>query len=97
MAERYNSDDVVVLLGTPNAESSRLYALTVTEGDPSWAGALAGVELGLPVYHITEDAVKIQVAPEVYDEHIALMEVVLEVDDIAKAMQDVRASVGQQA
>ena len=36
----------MVLLGTPNAESSRLYAMTVTEGDPSWAGALAGVALG---------------------------------------------------
>ena len=24
----------MVLLGTPNAESSRLYAMTVTEGDP---------------------------------------------------------------
>jgi betaine reductase len=86
----------VVLLGTPNAESSRLYALTVTEGDPSWAGALAGAGLGLPVFHITEEAVKSQVAPEVYEEHIALMEVVLEVEDIAKAVQDVRASAGQQ-
>lgn len=88
---------MVVLLGTPNAESSRLYALTVTDGDPSWAGALAGVELGLPVYHITEDIVKSQVAPETYEEHVALMEVVLDVDDIAKAVQEVRASAGQQA
>jgi betaine reductase len=88
---------MVVLLGTPNAESSRLYALTVTEGDPSWAGALAGVELGLPVYHITEDIVKSQVAPETYEEHVALMEVVLDVDDITKAVQEVRASAGQQA
>ena len=47
-----------MLLGTPNAESSRLYAMTVTEGDPSWAGALAGVALGLPVYHVLEEAVK---------------------------------------
>jgi glycine reductase len=97
VAERYNADDMVVLLGTPNAESSRLYALTVTEGDPSWAGALAGVELGLPVYHITEETVKTQVAPEIYEEHVSLMEVVLEVDDIAKAVQEVRASAGQQA
>ncbi len=90
MAERYNPSDVVVLLGTPNAESSRLYAMTVTEGDPSWAGALAGVALGLPVYHILEEAVKTQVAPEVYEEHVALMEMVLEASDIAQAVQDVR-------
>lgn len=97
MAERYNSDDVVVLLGTPNAESTRLYALTVTEGDPSWAGALAGTALGLPTYHVTEEVVKNQVTPEVYEEHVALMEMVLEVDEIATAVQEVRATTGQQA
>jgi betaine reductase len=97
VAERYSADDLVVLLGTPNAESTRLYALTVTEGDPSWAGALAGTALGLPVYHVTEEAVKNQVSPEVYEEHIALMEVVLDVDDIARAVQEVRTATGQQA
>ena len=85
----------MVLLGTPNAEISRLYAMTVTEGDPSWAGALAGVMLGLPVYHVMEEAVKTQVAPEVYEEHIALMEMVLEAEDIAQAVQEVRAQTGQ--
>ena len=84
-----------MLLGTPNAESSRLYALTVTEGDPSWAGALAGTSLNLPVYHIIEEAVKTQIAPDAYEEHVALMEVVLDAESIAKAVQDVRASVGQ--
>ena len=97
MAERYSADDMVVLLGTPNAESTRLYALTVTEGDPSWAGPLAGTALGLPVYHVIEETVKSQVASEVYEEHIALMEVVLEVDEIAKAVQEVRSTTGQQA
>jgi len=97
VAERYNPDELVVLLGTPNAESSRLYALTVREGDPSWAGALAGVSLGLPVYHIMEEPVKSQVAPEVYEEHVALMEMVLEAEEIASAMQDVRTSTGPRA
>ena len=97
MAERYNPNELVVLLGTPNAESSRLYALTVTEGDPSWAGALAGVALGLPVYHVLEEPVKSQVAPEVYEEYVALMEMVLEAGEIAHAVQDVRASTGPRA
>jgi betaine reductase len=69
----------------------------VTEGDPSWAGALAGVQLGLPVYHVTEEVVKAQIPSEVYDEQVALMEMVLEVGDIHNAMQEVRAAVGQQA
>jgi betaine reductase len=97
VAERHSGADVVVLLGTPNAESSRLYALTVTEGDPSWAGALAGVTLNLPVYHIMEAPVKAQIAPDTYEEHVALMEVVLDVESIAKAVQDVRASMGKPA
>ena len=79
-----------MLLGTPNAESSRLYALTVKEGDPSWAGALAGTQLGLPVYHITEPEVKAAIPSEVYDEHVALMAMVLDVDDIASAVREVR-------
>ena len=45
----------MVLLGTPNPESSELVAVTLTEGDPTLAGVLAGVRLELPVFHITED------------------------------------------
>jgi glycine/sarcosine/betaine reductase complex component A len=90
VAERFNRDELVVLLGTPNAESSRLYALTVKEGDPSWAGALAGAQLGLPVYHIIEPEVKAAIPAEVYDGHVALMAMVLEVEDIVSAVRDVR-------
>ena len=90
MAERFSRDELVVLLGTPNAESSRLYALTVKEGDPSWAGALAGAQLGLSVYHITEPEVKGEVPPQVYDEHVALMTMVLDVDGIVTAVREVR-------
>ena len=82
---------MVVLLGTPNAESSRLYGLTVTEGDPAWAGALAGVSLELPVYHIAEPEIKSQVEPGVYQEQVGLAEMALETDEIIKAMQQVRS------
>ena len=92
MAERFNKDELVVLLGTPNAESSRLYALTVKDGDPSWAGALAGAQLGLAAYHITEPEVAALVPAEIYAEHVALMAMVLDVDDIASAVRDVRHS-----
>lgn len=94
MAERYGRDALVVLLGTPTAESSRLYALTVTSGDPAWAGALAGTALRLPVYHVTEEVIKAQVAPAVYEAHVALMEAVLDVPAIAAAVQEVRRGAG---
>jgi glycine reductase len=92
VAEEHRGEDVVVLLGTPTADASRLYAMTVTQGDPSWAGALAGVALGLPVYHVAEPAVKAEIPPPAWDEHLALMEVALDVGEIARAVEEVRDS-----
>ena len=84
----------MVLLGTPNAESSKLYGLTVTEGDPSWAGVLAGVRLGLAVYHIMEPEIKSQVDPQVYEEQVGLTEMVLDTVEIIETLQWVRGSPG---
>ena len=93
MAEKLDREEVVVLLGTPTEDASRLYAMTVTGGDPSWAGALAGVSLGLPVYHIAEPAVRERLAAADYDEHVALMAMAMDVDAIERAVRDVRAGV----
>jgi hypothetical protein len=38
-----------------------------------------------------------QFRPEVYDEQVALMEMVLEVSEIAQALHEVRAATSQQA
>jgi len=86
--------DLVVLLGTPNAESSKLYGLTVTEGDPAWAGVLAGVSLELPVYHIMEPEIKSQVDTRVYEEQVGITEMVLDTDQIIESLQKVRESRG---
>jgi hypothetical protein len=84
---------MIVVLGSPSAESAEVYARTVTEGDPSWVGPLAGVSLGLPVYHILESEMKDQIDARVYQEQVAIMESVLETDDIIAAMKNVRDSV----
>jgi betaine reductase len=94
VAEKLPRDQVVVLLGTPTEDASRLYAMTVTGGDPSWAGALAGVALGLPVYHVTEDAVKADIAPADYEEHLALMALAMDVEAIGEAVRGVREGLG---
>jgi hypothetical protein len=93
-AQRHDAGELVVLLGTPTAESSRLYALSVTSGDPSWAGALAGVALGLPVYHITEADVKARIPPAAYEEHVALMELAMDAPAIGAAVRGVREHGG---
>ena len=87
---RLGTQEMVVLLGTPNAESSRLYGMTVTVGDPAWAGVLAGVNLGLPVYHIIEPEIKSQIDPDVYQEQVGITEMVLDVDEIIDALRLVR-------
>ena len=94
MAETLDRREVVVLLGTPTEDASRLYAMTVTTGDPSWAGALAGVALELPVYHITEEPVRAAIAPAEYDEHVAFLTAAVDVDVIGAAVREVREGKG---
>jgi glycine reductase len=90
VVDRLGTDGMVVILGTPNAESSKLYGLTVTEGDPSWAGVLAGANLNLPVYHITEPEIKDLINPAVYEEQVGLTEMVLDTGEIFEALNHVR-------
>lgn len=79
-----------MVLGAPDADSAELYAETVISGDPSWAGPLAGVALGLPVFHIIEPEIKAQIEPTVYKEHLALMEIALDVGKISQALDKLR-------
>ena len=83
------------MLGAPDADSAELYAETVTNGDPTWAGPLAGVALGLPVYHIIEPEMKAQIDPACYEEHLKLMEIALDVEKISETLTRVRAGKAQ--
>lgn len=91
VVDEHGTDNVVVLLGSPDAESAEIYAETVTTGDPTFAGPLAGVSLGLPVYHILEDVIKKLVDPETYQQQVGMMEFVLDRESIVKSMNDIRA------
>ncbi len=89
-SEQYGAENVVVLLGAAEGEAAGLAAETVTLGDPTWAGPLAGVSLGLSVFHVCEPEVKEEIDPDVYDEQISMMEMVLDVDDICNEMNAIR-------
>ena len=67
--------------------------MTVTEGDPSYVGPLAGTALKLPVYHITEPEVKAAIPEAVYADQIALAEMVIDAADIANAVSEVRKGI----
>ncbi len=88
LVEKYGKETVVVVLGGAEAEASGLAAETVTSGDPTFAGPLTGVQLGLPVYHIFE--LKEIIPEDVWDEQVSMMEMVLEVDDIIKEVATYR-------
>lgn len=88
LAEKYGKDDLIVVLGGAEAEASGLAAETVSAGDPTYAGPLAGVPLGLKAYHMLE--LKDDVDAEVYENQIAMMEMVLDVDAIKEEVKTYR-------
>jgi glycine reductase len=90
LAEKIGKENIVVLLGGADAEASGLIAETVIAGDPAFAGALTGVQLGLPAYHVLEPEIKQEIDPAVYEANIGMMEMVLSVADIVKEVSSIR-------
>ena len=90
-AEKYGPENVVVLVGAADGEAAGLAAETVENGDPTFAGPLTGVQLGLACYHVVEPNVKAWFDAGVYDEQVSMMEMVLDVDDIVSEMTDIRS------
>lgn len=88
LAEKYGKENLIIVLGGGEAEASGLAAETVSQGDPTFAGPLAGVSLGLKAYHIFE--LKEEVDPQVYDEQVGMMEMVLDVDEIVDEVREYR-------
>ena len=90
IADKHGAENVVVIIGGAEAEAAGLAAETVTAGDPTYAGPLAGVPLGLKVYHAVEPEFKESVDEDVYDDQIGMMEMVLDVDEIAEEIKGIR-------
>ena len=89
-ADEYGAENLVVVLGAAEGEAAGLAAETVTLVDPTFAGPLTGVQLGLTVYHVCEPEIKEEFDQDVYDEQVGMMEMVLDVDDIVSEMQAIR-------
>ncbi len=90
LAEQHGPDKLLVILGGADGGAAAVNAETVTAGDPTYVGPLAGAQLGLRVYHAIEPEFKAAVDPSTYDEQIAMMEMVLPVEEIVEAVQRVR-------
>ena len=89
-AEKYSAENVIVVLGTADAEGAGIAAETVTAGDPTYAGVLAGVSLGLPVYHVFEEEIKAEIDPALWEEQLGMMEMVIDTPKVAAAVAEMR-------
>jgi len=89
-AEEFGRDNIVVVLGATDIEGLEISAETLTTGDPSFAGPLAGVQLGLHVYHILEPVVKAVLPQDLYEEKLAMVEMIVDGEEIQKSLEKIR-------
>jgi hypothetical protein len=81
----------VVVLGVNEPANLRIMASTFKDGDPSYAGALGGVALGLSSYHILE--LKDEIPEEVWRAQMAMKELEIEervADEIRATLEAIR-------
>ncbi len=79
-----------MILGAAEPDYVEMMAETVTAGDPTYTGPLAGVSLGLPVYHVTEPEVRHVADGSVYRDQVELSEIAMETDRIWERVRTVR-------
>ena len=88
--EQVGTGDVVAVLGANQAAAVEMTALTLKSGDPSYAGALAGIALGIPSYHILEPEIVEEIDRAVYDRELALSALAIDVDAVIAPLRSVR-------
>lgn len=90
LAESQGPAELLVLLGAPDPEAAEIAAETVVLGDPAYAGALAGAQLGLDVYHVLEQGVREDVPDDVWEDQIGVMADILDADALTTAVAGMR-------
>jgi len=93
LADQYGPENLVVVLGNGDAKGLEVFAETVTQGDPSYAGPLAGVSLKIPVYHVLEEEVIASVPESLRDEKLQLPSLVIDVKPMERVLRSSRESL----
>ncbi len=88
--EQNSTRDVVAILGAVEAENLRMTAETLMNGDPSYAGPLAGLALGVPSFHILEQEIASQVERSVYERELALTAMTVGVEELVEPLRSLR-------
>ena len=84
------ADGIIVVLGASDLEGALISAETVTTGDPSFSGPLAGVSLGLPVYHILEPVMREAIPEDVYEEAAGIWMLTEDTEKIGSEFKAIR-------
>ena len=93
LADEFGNEQLVIVLGLNEPEDLRIFATTFEDGDPSYAGPLAGVALGLKSYHIFE--LKSEIPTDVWSTEMAMKELEVEDESIEQICQTMRGTRGE--
>ena len=93
LADQYGPENLTVVLGNGEANGVEVFAETVMEGDPSYAGPLAGVALKIPVYHVLEEEVIATVPDRLREEKLQLSSLVIDVEPIHRVLKASRDKI----
>ena len=90
LADQYGPQNLAVVLGNGEANGVEVFAETVTQGDPTYAGPLAGVSLKIPVYHVLEEEVLAVVPEKLREEKLELSSLVVDVEPMQQLLRAAR-------
>ena len=90
VVEQAGADGVVAVLGANSAAAVEMTAMTLKSGDPSYAGPLTGIALGIPSYHILEPEIAGQIDAAVYERELALSALAMDVEQVIAPMKAIR-------
>jgi hypothetical protein len=87
LADQYGPENLAVVLGNGEANGVEVFAETVTQGDPTYAGPLAGVALKIPVYHVLEPEVIDAVPENLRQEKLELSALVIDIEPMHEVLR----------
>jgi glycine reductase len=94
IVEQEGAENVVAVLGANSPTAVEMTAMTLKSGDPSYAGPLAGVALGIPSFHILEPEIVEQISRDVYERELALPTMAMTVTEVTAPLRAIRGERG---
>ncbi len=95
LVDELGAQNLMVVLGAANLELAEVAVKTLTVGDPSYSGPLAGVSLRLPVFHILEPVVKELIPADVYEKQAGFIAMIVDTEELGKKFAEARKNLAE--